>query len=91
MFAGWPIPALLLFAAARVAILVASGVAVVRAVRLWRVWRRLPPGGTPGAGAPFAAAGRPLLPVAGRRPVLPRRRPRRAVHPLSPARGAVPA
>jgi len=66
MYAGWPIPALLLFTAAWLTILVALGVALVRMVRLWRAWRRgaLPPWGTPGAGAPFGAISRPFLLVA---------------------------
>jgi hypothetical protein len=66
VYTGWPIPALLLFAAAWVTILVALVVAFVRIVRLWRTWRRgaLPPWGTPGAGAPFTAIGRPFLLIA---------------------------
>ncbi len=66
MYAGWPIPALLLFTAAWVTILVALAVGVLRTVRLWRVWRRgaLPPPGAPGAGAPFVAVSRPFLLIA---------------------------
>ena len=66
MYAGWPIPALLLFAAAWATILVAFGVAIARIVRLWRLWRRgeLPPWGTPAAGEPFSAVGRPFLLIA---------------------------
>ena len=66
MYAGWPIPALLLFAAAWITILVALAVGLVRIGRLWRLWRRgeLPPPGTPGAGDAFTAVGRPFLLIA---------------------------
>jgi hypothetical protein len=58
-YAGWPVPALVLFSLAWLTILALLVAAAGRMLALWRAWRRgeLPPLLAPGAGRPFAAIG----------------------------------
>jgi hypothetical protein len=62
VYAGWPVPALLLFAAAWLTILGLLAVGIVRSIILGRDWRRrtLPPWGTPELGRRFNAIAWPF-------------------------------